>query len=203
MRERTTTSYALLGLLAVQPWTTYELAKQAQRSLRWFWPRAERKLYDEPKRLVEEGLATATREHTGRRGRTVYTITDAGRAALRDWLGEPPAPPSTDLEGMVKVFFADAGSKDQLLGALERIEAQASDRLAEIAGLASGPPQFPERVHLGALGLRLHVEQEQATRRWARWAREQVLGWPDTTDPGDWDADRVLAEVVSATRRRV
>ena len=202
MRQRTTTTYALLGLLAVQPWTTYELAKQAQRSLRWFWPRAERKLYDEPKRLVEEGLATATREHTGRRGRTVYTITDAGRAALRDWLGQPPAPPSTDLEGMVKVFFADAGSKDQLLGALERIEAQASDRLAEIAGLASSPPQFPERVHLGALGLRLHVEQEQATRRWARWAREQVLGWPDTTDPGGWDADRVLAEVVSAARRR-
>ena len=74
------------------------------------------------------------------------------------------------------------------LDALERIEAQASDRLAEIAGLAFGPPQFPERVHLGAR-LRLHVEQEQATRRWARWAREQVLGWPDTTDPGGRDAD--------------
>jgi hypothetical protein len=33
-RDRlTTTSYALLGLLAVQPWSTYELTRQMDRSL--------------------------------------------------------------------------------------------------------------------------------------------------------------------------
>ena len=48
----------------------YELAKQVQRSLGWFWPRAERKLYDEPKRLVEQGLATATSASTMRRTRS-------------------------------------------------------------------------------------------------------------------------------------
>jgi PadR family transcriptional regulator, regulatory protein AphA len=121
-RDRTTTSYAVLGLLAVQPWTTYELAKQMQRSLRWFWPRAERKLYDEPKRLAEEGLASVTREHTGKRSRSVYTITEAGRAALRDWLSAPFAPPTTEFEGMVKVFFSDAGSRPQLLATIDRIE---------------------------------------------------------------------------------
>ena len=47
----------ILGLLSLRSWTTYELAKQVQRSLGWFWPRAERKLYDEPKRLVAAGLA--------------------------------------------------------------------------------------------------------------------------------------------------
>ena len=83
MRGMTTTSYALLGLLALQPWTTYELAQQVRRSLSWFWPRTERKLYDEPKRLVAEGYATAREEFTGRRKRTVYEITPEGRAALR------------------------------------------------------------------------------------------------------------------------
>jgi PadR family transcriptional regulator AphA len=198
-RDRTTTSYAVLGLLALRPWTSYELAKQVQRSLRWFWPRAERKLYDEPKRLAEEGLATAAREHTGRRGRTVYTITDAGRAALREWLGEPPAPPILEFEGMVKVFFADAGSKAQLLDALTRVEEQAARRLAEIAELAATRPvTFPERAHLSAIGLRMHLEQEQATRHWARWARQQVLQWQDTADPGEWDPDRVLAEIAAS-----
>ena len=81
----TTTSYAVLGLLSVRSWTTYELAKQVQRSLNWFWPRAERKLYDEPKRLVAQGLATASQEATGQRPRTVYSITDDGRRALRQW----------------------------------------------------------------------------------------------------------------------
>ena len=109
MARRTTTSYALLGLLALRSWTTYELAKQAQRSLNWFWPRAERKLYDEPKHLVEAGLATAHAESTGKRPRTVYAITRAGRRELAAWLDEPAAPRAGEFEAMVKVFFADAG----------------------------------------------------------------------------------------------
>src|SRR6478735_8469709 len=119
----TSTSHALLGLLALRPWTTYELTKQVQRSLGWFWPRAERKLYDEPKHLVAAGLATATEQQTGRRKRTVYAITAAGRRALRTWLGEEPAPPALEFEAMVKVFFADSGTLSQLRATLDSVEA--------------------------------------------------------------------------------
>src|SRR6476620_9183008 len=87
-KSRTTTSFAILGLLSLRTWSTYELAKQVSRSLHWFWPRAERKLYDEPKVLVADGLATASKSFTGERPRTVYEITDAGRAALTAWLDE-------------------------------------------------------------------------------------------------------------------
>ena len=66
-RELTTTSYAILGLLAIQPWPTYELAKQMRRSLHYVWPRAESNLYAEAKRLVEGGLAQARSEPVGRR----------------------------------------------------------------------------------------------------------------------------------------
>jgi PadR family transcriptional regulator, regulatory protein AphA len=198
---RTTTSYALLGLLAVRDWTTYELAKQVERSLNWFWPRAERKLYDEPKRLVEQGLATSVRELTGRRGRTVYRITEQGRAALRDWLSEQPGPRSTEFEGMVKVFFADAGTPEQLLATIERIEAEAVGRIAALADMAATRPvSFPQRAHLSAIGLRLQYEQETAVLRWARWARKQIVQWDSTTDPGHWDPIRVLDELATVKR---
>ena len=78
----TPTSYAILGLLAVKPWTTYELAQQMDRALGRFWPRAESKLYEEPKKLVAHGLARASSETVGKRRRTVYTITAKGRRAL-------------------------------------------------------------------------------------------------------------------------
>ena len=39
-RPLTTTSFAILGLLAIQPWATYDLAKLMRRSLHFFWPRA-------------------------------------------------------------------------------------------------------------------------------------------------------------------
>jgi DNA-binding PadR family transcriptional regulator len=53
----TTTSYAILALLALQEWSSYELAQQMGRSVDWFWPRAESVVYEEPKRLVRLGLA--------------------------------------------------------------------------------------------------------------------------------------------------
>ncbi len=75
-----TTAYAILGLLALREWSAYELTRQLRRSLDWCWPTAESVWYDEPKRLVRLGLATARREQTatGRRARTVYAITGQG-----------------------------------------------------------------------------------------------------------------------------
>jgi DNA-binding PadR family transcriptional regulator len=192
MPPRTTTSYALLGLLALRSWTTYELAKQVQRSLNWFWPRAERKLYDEPKRLVEDGLATAHAESTGKRPRTVYAITPAGRRELASWLDEPSAPRSGEFEAMVKVFFADAGDLGQLQTTLRRTEEEAQDRIRALAEMAARPPHFAERLHISALTLRLGLVQERAVLDWARWAQDQVREWRSTTDPGDWDAQGVL-----------
>lgn len=196
--RRTTTSYALLGLLSLRSWTTYELAKQVQRSLHWFWPRAERKLYDEPKRLVADGLATASAEATGKRPRTVYAITDEGRAELRRWLGEPPAPRTAEFEAMVKVFFADQGSVEQLTATLERVAAEAAERLealAAMAGQTEGLP-FPERTHISALGLSLALEQERTVLRWAEWAQQQVAQWTSAADPGAWDARAVLDDAL-------
>jgi DNA-binding PadR family transcriptional regulator len=200
MARRTTTSYALLGLLALRSWTTYELAKQAQRSLNWFWPRAERKLYEEPKHLVEAGLATARTESTGKRPRTVYSITRAGRRELARWLGDPPVPRAGEFEAMVKVFFADSGTRDQLLATLDRIESEALERIGALAGQTEEESAFPERLHVNALSIRLYFDQEQAVLAWTRWARQQVETWRSTTDPGDWDAPAMLRDMAAWAR---
>jgi DNA-binding PadR family transcriptional regulator len=198
-KPSTTTSYAILGLLSVRSWTTYELAKQAQRSLNWFWPRAERKLYDEPKALVANGLASARKEYTGQRAGTVYDITADGRDALRRWLDEPPAPLTTEFEAMVKVFFADAGTLDQLKSTLDAIESGATQRLVNLAGLAEQSRAeefaFPQRRHISALTLRLQYRQESAVLEWARWAGMQVEQWRTTTDPDRWDDQAELARL--------
>ena len=73
--KMTTSSYAVLALLDLRPWTGYELTQQARRSLRYAWPKSERLLYSEPKKLVELGYATTRKETTGKRSRNVYEIT--------------------------------------------------------------------------------------------------------------------------------
>jgi DNA-binding PadR family transcriptional regulator len=191
-----TTSHAVLGLLSLRSWSTYELAKQVQRSLGWFWPRAERKLYDEPKRLVAAGLAKSTIEMTGSRPRTVYSVTARGRRAMRQWLGEPPAPPSIEFEGLVKVFFADGGDLHQLDETLRAIAETADARVAELETRAveslTGNVAFPGRLPINTITLRFQIDHERQIGDWARWARDQIADWHSPTDPGPWDYRRVF-----------
>jgi DNA-binding PadR family transcriptional regulator len=187
----TSTSHALLGLLAVQPWSTYELAKQVERSLGWFWPRAERKVYDEAKRLVESGHARSTDEATGARPRTVYHITPQGRSALEAWLGQPSAPPKLESEALVRVFFADAASLDVLRATIDDVARTAGAQLERLRALieAAEDPEYPfaERLHVNALSLRFQLDQQRMMIEWASWASEQIAEWHDVGDPGDWD----------------
>lgn len=184
----TTTGYAILGLLSLRDWTTYELAQQMQRTLGFVWPRAERKIYDEPKRLAEAGYATATADAVGRRPRTTYAITDAGRDALAAWLTTAPEPSALEFEGILRVLFADQGDLASLRASLATVLEQAIEaRLriavmgAEIAG--SDGAAFPARMHVNALGFRFLIDHYDAMIAWAEWALAETKTWRDTTTP--------------------
>ena len=118
----TTSSYAVLALLDLKPWTGYELTHQAQRSLRYAWPKSERLLYSEPKKLVELGFATSHQEKSGGRVRNVYTISATGRDALGEWMSTRTQPPRLEIEALLRLLFADHGSRDDLRGALDELE---------------------------------------------------------------------------------
>ena len=63
------------------------------------------------------------RERNGGRSRNRYEITDEGRQALREWLGEPSSPPRIELEPCLRVLFADQGDHttlEQLLAVDEK-----------------------------------------------------------------------------------
>ena len=179
----TTTSYAILGLLALRPWTTYELAQQMRRALGQFWPRAESNLYEEPKKLVALGLATAAAETVGNRRRTLYSITPEGRRALAEWMPAPAAGPVLEFEQLVKVFFAEYGTKADLLATIEGARAWAEERIASTVAIPRGYLQdegpFPERLPWLILTGQFLYEFVYAVARWAEWAQDLVEGWPD------------------------
>jgi PadR family transcriptional regulator, regulatory protein AphA len=191
-RQLTTTSYAILCLLAIRPWSTYELAKQMRRSLHHIWPRAESNVYAEPKRLVEARLASAEVQRVGKRTRTLYTITPKGRRALERWLDTDSAPTRVESETLVKVLFGNYGTKDALLTNLRAFAAEAEAVKQLWSVVASeydrGTHAFPERVHVNALIFRWIWEHADLNARWAEWAIEQVELWPDTSEPADIEA---------------
>jgi PadR family transcriptional regulator AphA len=185
MSDLTTTSYAILALLAIRPWPTYELARQMDRSLRWFWPRATSVLYTEPKKLAAHGLASITREHTGRRPRTVYAITPDGRLALDRWLDRPGAGPALEFEALLQVAFADLGTRDQLLATLGVIRSRADERRLEAEGrmreYAETDGPYPDRLPVIALTGKFLLEYSELVARWAAWAEAEVETWSGVT----------------------
>jgi PadR family transcriptional regulator, regulatory protein AphA len=184
-KQLSPTSFAILGLLSIQPFTTYELAQQMDRTLSWFWPRAASMIYEEPKKLVTAGLATSRATFTGKRRSTVYQITEAGRAALRDWLDTPAAGMRMEFEAMLKVAFADAGDATQLRAVVREIRADAEARFAEILDRSTqyattGGP-FPDRLPIAAITGELLMGQYEAVVRWARWAEDAIGEWTGVT----------------------
>jgi DNA-binding PadR family transcriptional regulator len=196
----TTTSYAILGLLAVKPWTTHELVQQIDRSLRRIWPRAQSKLYEEPKKLVAHGYARATDDAVGRRPRTRYAITAKGRRALAAWLHEPGNGPVLECEQLVKIHFADSGTKDDVLANLAAARAwvleQNEENLATGRAYLEGRGAFPERAALNQLTGVFLTELYAMTARWVRWATDVVEAWPDDVTEASPD----LAAAAEAVR---
>src|SRR6266542_1762296 len=175
-----TTGFSILGLLALRPWSAYELTQQIHRSLRYLWPASERNLYAEPKRLAAAGLVRMRREAVGRRSRTVYEITPAGREALRRHLATPPAPPQLEFEALQRLFYADQGSKQDLLAALDatsrQVEQLLHDGLQQVRGYQTDGGPFPQRLHLIMLFTRFYADFLLLVRDWVARARRRREG---------------------------
>ena len=200
----TTTSYAILGLLAVKPWTTHELVQQVDRSLRRIWPRAHSKLYEEPKKLVAHGYATAANDPVGRRRRTRYTITASGRRALAAWLREPGEGPVLECEQFLKIHFADSGSTADIATNLEALRAwvlaQNEDNLAAARAYLDGRGAFPERAALNQLVGTFLTDFYVTVAEWVDWASGVVEGWPDDPTEAPFDVEAAEQAVQQAER---
>ena len=182
----TPTSYAILGLLALRPWTTYELAQQMDRALGRFWPRAESRIYEEVKRLHERGLADRERTYVGRRPRTSYSITAAGRRALGEWLAQPPRPTNLECEPLLRIMLADLAATEQLHVALDQVRADANAILdvgrVVVDEYRAGTAPFQDDIHARALVFDFLSHHALMLLRWADRAERAIESWNGASD---------------------
>jgi DNA-binding PadR family transcriptional regulator len=204
--EATTTTYALLALLRLRSWTSYELTQQARRNLRVMWPRSEANLYIEQKRLLRLGWARARTELVGRRRRTRYDITPAGKRALRAWLATDPSEPRFEVEGILRLFFAEYGSLDDLRRSLEATAAHAratlDDGLQYVREYLGDGGPFPERQNLIGLAATWIVDSLGLLESFCIRAADLISSWDTAAGPADPDFARTLfAQIVERHTR--
>lgn len=176
-----TTAYAVLGLLALGSWTAYELKQQAQRSLRFCWPKADSILYAQPGKLEALGLARSEVEKRSGRERNRYWITPDGRKVLRRWLATPSGPPQLEFEPILRLLFADQGTLDDARSSIDSMRRWAIDRTIDGLGIletyGTQDEPFPERRHLKLLTAVFYASLAEAILESAEFAAVELDRW--------------------------
>lgn len=164
--------HILLGLLADEPRTGYELERVMREELDPIWWAEFSQIYPALGRLRRAGFVVL-RVLGPRRGprRNLYRVTAAGRRELKRWVCAPPSAPRGKDEALARAAFFDVLSREErreAIGKQERILAE------EIARLRSGAPLrgFRREARRGV------IEKLEATRRWLRTLGHEPASTP-------------------------
>lgn len=169
--------HAVLGLLAVEPATGYDLAQRFGTSMANAWHAGHSQIYPALARLQEAGMVEVVGEGA-RRSRT-YAVTDGGREELRRWMTETEAVRTQRNETGVRWFLLAVLEPEDRRVALEQeiafmtAEAQRLQVIADAIDAMPGPHPFRGTVDLG---LRVNAVMTD-------WLREQLAAAPRTPAP--------------------
>ena len=190
-QEIPVTGYAILGLLTFgDELTGYEVKQRADITLRFYWVSpAMSQVYTELRRLTGLGLVRAATAREGGRDVTTYAITEAGQAALRDWMAETPAGfPVLKHPVLLRLLVGHATEPDQTLQMLEDYVAdvaRARDDLADVRAMLRGADRPGEAFRFPALVAEWGLDYFAAETRHARQAMASLTGSADVADDGD------------------
>jgi DNA-binding PadR family transcriptional regulator len=141
--EPSTTSYALLGLLAFDAGTEsigltgYELKQRADNTLRFYWVSpAMSQVYSELTKLADLGYVDVQAKRSGWRVTRHYRITAAGREALETWLAErPPEFPILKHSVALRLLMGHLADETAMRRMLETYAHDLDERRRELAAV--------------------------------------------------------------------
>lgn len=182
--------YAILGLLAREPLTGYDLAKGMERPIGYMWMAQHSQIYPELAALQSTGLVRhRVVDGRGPRDTKRYWITEKGIAALDTWTDSPLARQPARSELMLRVrnfwLISPQRATDFMLGVrldcesrlatYQQEEREFIDQHADIDNPAS--PDFAAYATL-----RAGIGYEHQLISWCDWLLERLAS-ADNTKP--------------------
>ena len=159
--------FALLGLLAVEPASGYDLKRAINRSTYFIWNATGPQIYNTLHKLREEGYLTSkVLAQTSKPDKQIHTISANGRAALEKFMSEPIRSSVTRDEVLLRIFFGNFASKKtmkhELASYLDRIREERAFMEATEARINAHPGRKHEARRFQLLSLRIKVAQIRA-----------------------------------------
>jgi PadR family transcriptional regulator AphA len=152
MASSVSVRYFILGLLNRQPMSGYDI-KRFLKSLSWLIDSPSfGSLYPALHALLEDGLATmevVPRED--KPPRKIYSITEEGQEALREWMSQPVASGTSLKAFLMRLILASNLSHADLTAYLQQRRTQVAAHevaLEQTAGAMDGSADLGERLAL-------------------------------------------------------
>lgn len=124
-------SYAILAILADAACSGYDLAKQFDGSVGYFWAASHQQIYRELTKLENKGWIEAELiAQEGRPNKKVFSLTALGRQEMVHWMGRPSKISRTKEEILVKLFAGHLVNPEVLITELRRYQAEHQQQLA-------------------------------------------------------------------------
>ena len=171
MSSLSPTARVILGLLAWEARTGYEIKQATDRSTRFFWGASYGQIYPELRRLEAAGLVESREEPRGRVPRRVYSLTTAGRRALDAWLETADESYEVRDEGLLKLFFGDLMSEEQRRDLIARRSAWYEESAALFRGIGE---ELGELDECSGSVLRYGIELMEWSAQWWRELEREV-----------------------------
>ncbi|MES1023843.1 PadR family transcriptional regulator [Gloeocapsa sp. BRSZ] len=174
MKRENKSKYAVMGILTWGPMSGYDIKKEIEKSVNYFWHESYGQIYPILKRLVTEGLATkSVEEQVGKPDRYVYTLTNKGKEELRQWLTEPADCPVERIEILLKLFFGRETSLSHNIAHVKQFQEFQQQLLQEYRAIEQklqhqhcNDPDYPYCI---------------ATLRYGLYTSQALLNWCDET----------------------
>jgi len=170
--------HAVLGALADQPRTGYELLKHFRQSFAYAWPASHSQIYPELGRLLEDGLIEQT--GSGARNSKTYAVTDPGLAELRRWLQTPPDR-RVRSDAALRTFFLWLLAPEEAERQLEAEQAYWRGVLDEFLRIRDEPTGDNRKARALRIALEGGIRDVEARLEWLEWATAELRSpaWRD------------------------
>jgi DNA-binding PadR family transcriptional regulator len=145
-------SYEMLALVGRGGAGAHDLRRIAQRSRFLAWA-GESQYYVEPKRLARLGYLEARKEPGKTRERTVYTLTEKGLDALREWARTPVGFTPFKSDALIRLLATDLVGEEAVREGFAALRADLEDMRARVRETAERARSFPHRERYLYLGL--------------------------------------------------
>jgi PadR family transcriptional regulator, regulatory protein AphA len=145
-------SYEMLALVGRGGAGAHDLLQMAKRGRFLAWA-GESQYYVEPKRLAKLGYLDARKEPGKTRERTVYTLTEKGLDALREWARTPVGYTPFKSEALIRILATDLVGEDAVREGFAGLHDDLEDMRGRLQEAAKTAKTLPHREKYLGLGL--------------------------------------------------